>query len=519
MQTLRTVVWVVFVHLSFAGIGWAQDVTLTSRDGSVQISGSLLGYDGEFYRIESIYGVLTVDGTGVLCSGPGCPDLTAFVAVITMSGAATIANALMPALLEAFALDQDYVAERRVVSDADFAFILSERETGRTAARFSIRVSSSDEGFADLLAEDTDIAMSLREVSADEVARGIEAHLGRFSSPGQNRVIALDALVPVVSPRNPVHSIAPEDLAQVYAGEIDNWQDLGGLDAPIALHLPENESGALQVFAQRIMLASGRAPVSEVIRHRSNAQLVSAVAKDPFAIGLSTLSEPGNTRTLDLTGGCGFRASAVPEALKSDDYPLTAPMYLYLKGRRLPAVGREFLRFTRSPAAQIAILRTGFVDQAISRTPISRQGNRLANAIRAAGEEVSLIELQRLVSVMDGARRLSVTFRFDGGSATLDGQSRSNIVLLARALESGTIGARELTFVGFSDGEGGADANRRLSSQRAASVRAAVLREAATADPSQITLSVEGFGEAMPMACDDTEWGRQINRRVEVWAR
>ena len=84
----------------------------------------------------------------------------------------------MPALLEAFALDQDYVAERRVVSDADFAFILSERETGRTAARFSIRVSSSDEGFADLLAEDTDIAMSLREVSADEVARGIEAHLG-----------------------------------------------------------------------------------------------------------------------------------------------------------------------------------------------------------------------------------------------------------------------------------------------------------------------------------------------------
>ena len=33
-----------------AGQGLAEDVTLTSRDGSVEISGDILGYDGEFYR-------------------------------------------------------------------------------------------------------------------------------------------------------------------------------------------------------------------------------------------------------------------------------------------------------------------------------------------------------------------------------------------------------------------------------------------------------------------------------------
>jgi len=273
------------------------------------------------------------------------------------------------------------------------------------------------------------------------------------------------------------------------------------------------------VFLDRIMNPSGQELATGIVRHTTNQLLLNAVAADPFAIGLSTLSENGGVRSLVLVGGCGFRSAAVPEALRADDYPLTVPMFLYLKARRLPAVGREFLRFSRSPAAQIAILRAGFVDQTISRTPISLQGDRLANAIQAAGEEVQLDELKRLVSAMVDARRLSVTFRFDGGSSGLTAQSRSNVALLARALESGVIGAKELVFVGFSDGEGGAAANRQLSQERAISVRAAVQREAATADPARVRLSVDGFGEAMPMACDDTEWGRQINRRVEVWAQ
>ena len=35
----------------------ANDVRLTSRDGGIQIDGTLLTYDGEFYRVETIYGL------------------------------------------------------------------------------------------------------------------------------------------------------------------------------------------------------------------------------------------------------------------------------------------------------------------------------------------------------------------------------------------------------------------------------------------------------------------------------
>jgi phosphate transport system substrate-binding protein len=34
-----------------------------------------------------------------------------------------------------------------------------------------------------------------------------------------------------------------------------------------------------------------------------------------------------------------------------------------------------------------------------------------------------------------------------------------------------------------------------------------------------VLMSTASFGEALPMACDDTSWGRQVNRRVEVWVQ
>jgi len=35
--------------------------------------------------------------------------------------------------------------------------------------------------------------------------------------------------------------------------------------------------------------------------------------------------------------------------------------------------------------------------------------------------------------------------------------------------------------------------------------------------PEGVVVETEAFGEALPMGCDDTEWGRQTNRRVELW--
>lgn len=140
----------------------AQDVTLTSRDGKVELSGMLLGYDGEFYRLRTQYGELTVDGSGVDCEGPGCPDLQHFVAEIQMSGSATMGAVLMPALIDAFAQRDNYDVTREDIDATHFTLSLTRSETGVVAARFGFSATNTDEGFADLLADDADVVMALR---------------------------------------------------------------------------------------------------------------------------------------------------------------------------------------------------------------------------------------------------------------------------------------------------------------------------------------------------------------------
>ena len=112
--------------------------------------------------------------------------------------------------------------------------------------------------------------------------------------------------------------------------------------------------------------------------------------------------------------------------------------------------------------------------------------------------------------------RLSLSFRFEVGSAELDAQSRSNLSDLAVSIRNGDYDGGELTLIGFSDGVGEAKANRDLSGARAEAVRQALLNRLGD-DSDRVQLSVAAFGEALPMACDDTELGQRTNRRVELW--
>lgn len=492
----------------------AQDVALRSFDGSVELEGDLISYDGAYYRLDTVYGPLTVSAEGVTCAGPGCPDLDSFVAEARIAGAATVAEGLLPALLDAFATAQGMMLV--VQDDRAGALVYAlHRADGGLAARFHVTPGRSDDGLLALLNGDTDLALSLRQPT------DLERRADRAQAPDDPpldrrvRVIGLDALVPVVSPDNPIDTVSLPMLASLFSGEIDNWADLGGPDAPVALHLLAPGLGLAQSLSDRLRLPEDDS--LPVTRHTSAAGLADAVARDPYAIGITAQSARGLARVLPLTGACGLVQMATTDAVKAEDYPLTAPVFVYLAPQRLPQLLRDFLAFTETAAAERAVAASGFVNQTLTRTPLALQGHRLANAIAAGGEDIGLDDLQALVEAMRGTERLSATFRFAGGAADLDAQSRASAARLAAAIERGVFDGRRLVFAGFSDGEGSAEINERLALRRAEAVMASVQTLSGDAAPGRVTMEVAAFGEAMPMACDDSEWGRQVNRRVEVW--
>jgi outer membrane protein OmpA-like peptidoglycan-associated protein len=71
---------------------------------------------------------------------------------------------------------------------------------------------------------------------------------------------------------------------------------------------------------------------------------------------------------------------------------------------------------------------------------------------------------------------------------------------------------RQVLVEGFTDSTGARDYNLQLSERRAASVRDALIERGV--DASRI--STRGYGLDYPVATNDTQAGRQLNRRVEV---
>ena len=468
----------------------AQDVTLTSRDGSLVLPGMLQGYDGEFYRVLTPYGLLTVDGQSVICEGPACPDLIAPKVVIRILGAAEAGTALLPGLFAAFA------RSRGLNFQAGTPAILTDPATGKVLAEMSFVAAPPEVARAALLAGRAELV----------VAAAADPGLGA-------RALAMDALLPIVAAENPTPRISTTDLARALAGEVTNWAQIGGPDMPLVLHALAPGSDLERALSARL----GR-PLAAAQIHATMAELAAAVERDPWALAVTGRASVGAARQLPLTDSCGFPLLPSPLAVKAEDFPLALPVFLLTPPRRLPLVAREFLEFLSLPDAQKAIAAAGYVDRAPERQPMTADGLRLINAIKGAAAETTLADLQRLARVMEGADRLSLTFRFEDGSTRLDAHSQENVRDLAQMIGAGLFKGEALLLAGFSDGSGTRETNLDLSQSRAVAVLAALQIAGPELAADQLP-QVAAFGEALPMACDETGPGRRLNRRVELWVK
>ncbi len=470
---------------------WASEahVTLSSPDSGLVVEGDLIEQRGEFFRVLTEYGAVTLDAGGLVCEGSGCPPAENRVVRSGIAGPSDLLTELLAPLLEGFAKSRDLAFSETFLSDTDLIWTLADLETEEVLAEFTV-------------------GPDIR--SPDLLVSRIATEPKFFAD-----VIALDAVVAIVSPENPVATMSTPTLRLLLEGRLDIWPGaltgLTGNDAlDVSIHLPTSLASL-----GRIWPYSPINPALSAKQYRNPDALADAVASEPGALGIVPLSRIGNATPLVLAGPCGRVLPATPALVKAEDYPLAEPVYVERVTALQPKLVRDFIEFAQSPEAQPIIRRTGLVDHAIGRIPFSDQGDRLGTAILAAEEDAEAEgEVRRLIRALAGGERLTLTFRFEDGAAILDAPSRSNVRQLGEAILSGVFADHDLLFAGFTDSQGPAEANLRLSLRRAESVAGAVKKVIGDVEQG---ISVDGFGESLPMACDDTHWGREINRRVEVW--
>jgi outer membrane protein OmpA-like peptidoglycan-associated protein len=98
---------------------------------------------------------------------------------------------------------------------------------------------------------------------------------------------------------------------------------------------------------------------------------------------------------------------------------------------------------------------------------------------------------------------------FDTGATLKDGADRA-LDSLAEFLRKHP--ERHAAIEGFTDAAGPKDASERLSERRAQAVKFALVQRGI--EPHRI--DARGYGPSFPVASNDTETGRQLNRRVEI---
>ena len=111
----------------------------------------------------------------------------------------------------------------------------------------------------------------------------------------------------------------------------------------------------------------------------------------------------------------------------------------------------------------------------------------------------------RLNAVLDGAG-----LRFAPSGAEFDGDIAATLAALAEAMRDCTDYRIEIG--GHTDSQGSEEFNAQLSQKRAEAVLAAM----AGAGIGTANLTAQGYGESQPVVGNDTEAGRERNRRIEM---
>ena len=168
-------------------------------------------------------------------------------------------------------------------------------------------------------------------------------------------VVAIDGIAIIVNPQNPIADLTIEQISSLYKGEITNWKEIGGYDAPVVLIGREAASGTRDGF-ESITDTEDACKYSQELT--STGDVVQTVASNPNAIGYASLASVKDTvKAIDVEG-----VTPTTETIQNGTYKVQRNfVFVTKKNTELTGAAKAFFDFATSSAADKLIEEAGAV--------------------------------------------------------------------------------------------------------------------------------------------------------------
>ncbi|CRM33276.1 substrate-binding domain-containing protein [Pseudomonas sp. 52 E 6] len=412
---------------------------------------------------------------------------------LRIQGSNTIGAALGPALAKGLMEHQGLQAVRiEPAQGANEQRVTGKTRQGKTVS-IEVAAHGSSTGFMALKKATADLAASSRPIKDSELV-DLEP-LGDLKSPEAEQVIAIDGLAIILNPRNPLNTLNTEQLAQIFNGEISTWEALGGIGGPIHLYARDDQSGTYDTFKELVLRLRGKPLGAGAKRFESSEQLSDAVSQDPQGIGFIGLPYVRHAKAVAIVDGDSHPMLPLNSLIATEDYPLSRRLFFYLPPSGHNPWAKALVDFTQSSKGQAIVAANGFI----------------AQQVQAIAVEPRASMPEDYQAIARDAQRLTVNFRFEEGSASLDNKARQDLQRVVAYLKSHDKLDKQVTLVGFGDAKNDPQRAALLSKLRAMAVRRELVKNGV------VLRDIRGFGAQMPVAANTADEGRIKNRRVEVW--
>ena len=225
---------------------------------------------------------------------------------------------------------------------------------GHKDARIAVTGGGSGVGIAAAINGTTDIAMASRDAKEKELKSAAAA--GRSL---EEVVFGWDGLSIITHPSNPVNILSKEVVGKIFSGEITNWNEVGGNDAPIIILSRDSSSGTHVYFKEDVVRGgekNGKEYAGSTLYLPSNSAIVQETSDNKNAIGYVGMAYVDDSvNDLSING-----VEPTVANVASKDYPIARELFWYVPTERSQVIS-NIVEFVLSPEGQAIVAKEGFV--------------------------------------------------------------------------------------------------------------------------------------------------------------